>query len=132
MPSEKGPIDSSHEKESVLPRIEPRPKNWLEPVILVSLRDWNSYGYELMERLTQFGFEVMNPGTMYRTLRRMEKNGHVKSEWETSKGGPARRRYYVTEAGEMYLTFWVEGIKHYQQMMDVFFQLYTGRRPLKR
>ena len=132
MPSEEGPIDSSYEKESALPRIEPRPKNWLEPVILVSLRDWNSYGYELMERLTQFGFEVMNPGTMYRTLRRMEKNGHVKSEWETSMGGPARRRYYVTEAGEMYLNFWVEGIKHYQQMMDVFFQLYTGRRPLKR
>ena len=57
----------------------------------------------------------------------MERNGHVKSEWETSKGGPARRRYYVTEAGEMYLNFWVEGIKQYQQMMNAFFRLYSRR-----
>jgi PadR family transcriptional regulator, regulatory protein PadR len=87
MPSEEGSVDSSLEREPTFPEIEPRPKNWLEPVILVSLREWNSYGYELMERLTQFGFEAMNPGTMYRTLRPMESNGHVKSEWETSKGG---------------------------------------------
>jgi PadR family transcriptional regulator, regulatory protein PadR len=127
MPSEEGSVDSSHEREPTFPEIEPRPRNWLEPVILVSLREWNSYGYELMERLTQFGFEAMNPGTMYRTLRRMECNGHVKSEWETSKGGPARRRYYVTEAGEMYLNFWVEGIKQYQQTMNAFFRLYSRR-----
>ena len=25
-----------------------RPRNWLEAVILLSLREWNSYGYELM------------------------------------------------------------------------------------
>ena len=96
-------------------------------LILVSLREWNSYGYELMERFTQSGFEAMNPGTLYRTLRRMESNGHFKSEWETSKGGPARRRYYVTEAGEMYLNFWVEGITQYQQTMNAFFRLYSRR-----
>ena len=27
-----------------------RPRNWLVPVILLSIREWNSYGYELMER----------------------------------------------------------------------------------
>ena len=27
-----------------------RPKNWLVPVVLLSLREWNSYGYELMGR----------------------------------------------------------------------------------
>src|SRR5215204_7644559 len=109
MPSEEGPIDSSHEKESALPRIEPRPKNWLEPVILVSLRDWNSYGYELMERLTQFGFEVMNPGTMYRTLRRRRKTATSRASGKRLWEDRHAAGYYVTEAGEMYLTFWVEG-----------------------
>src|ERR671915_2300945 len=71
--------------------VEVRPRNWLVPVILLTLREWNSYGYELMERTAAFGFEAMNPGTLYRTLRQMEKNGVVKSKWETSKGGPARR-----------------------------------------
>ena len=32
-----------------------RPRNWLVPVILLSLREWNSYGYELMERASAFG-----------------------------------------------------------------------------
>jgi poly-beta-hydroxybutyrate-responsive repressor len=104
-----------------------RPRNWLVPVILVTLREWNSYGYELMERLTAFGFEAMNPGTLYRTLRQMEKDGVVKSKWETSKGGPARRVYSITDAGEAYLDFWARSLEQYRRNMDTFFRLYTGR-----
>jgi poly-beta-hydroxybutyrate-responsive repressor len=107
--------------------VEVRPRNWLVPVILVTLREWNSYGYELMERLTAFGFETMNPGTLYRTLRQMEKDGVVKSKWETSKGGPARRVYSITDAGEAYLDFWARSLEQYRRNMDTFFRLYTGR-----
>ncbi len=52
--------------------IEARPRNWLVPLTLVLLRQWNSYGYELMERSVELGFETVNPGTVYRTLRKME------------------------------------------------------------
>ena len=103
-----------------------RPKNWLEPAILVMLREWNSYGYKLMEQLTAFGFEAMNPGTMYRTLRQMENNGYCQSKWETSGGGPARRVYSVTQAGEAYLDFWAKSLEQYQRNVDTFFRLYTG------
>jgi poly-beta-hydroxybutyrate-responsive repressor len=109
---------------------EARPKNWLVPVILLSLREWNSYGYELMERATAFGFGAMNPGTLYRTLRQMEKDGIVESSWETSKGGPARRMYSITDAGVDYLDFWARSLEQYQRTMDSFFRLYTGR-PLR-
>jgi poly-beta-hydroxybutyrate-responsive repressor len=109
--------------------VEVRPRNWLVPVILVTLREWNSYGYELMERAAAFGFEAMNPGTLYRTLRHMEKEGLCVSKWETSKGGPARRVYSITEAGEAYLDFWAESLEQYRQVMDTFFRLYTGRSP---
>ena len=27
-----------------------RPTNWLMPMMLLSIREWDSYGYELMER----------------------------------------------------------------------------------
>ena len=37
-------------------KIEARPRNWLTPVALVLLREESSYGYEIMERLEQFGF----------------------------------------------------------------------------
>jgi poly-beta-hydroxybutyrate-responsive repressor len=109
---------------------EARPRNWLVPVILLSLKDWNSYGYELMERATAFGFEAMNPGTLYRTLRQMEKDGVVESTWETSRGGPARRMYSITDSGKTYLDFWADSLEQYQKTMDSFFRMYTGR-PLR-
>ncbi len=120
-------------KEESKRGVEVRPRNWLVPVILLSLREWNSYGYELIERTAAFGFEAMNPGTLYRTLRQMEKDGVVKSKWETSKGGPARRIYTITDAGEAYLDFWAEALEQYRRNVDTFFSLYTGRslRPNK-
>ena len=107
----------------------PTPSNWLEPAILVTLLEANLYGYRLMERLTTLGFEAMNPGTMYRTLRRMEENGALTSKWETTGDGPARRVYSLTQAGELYLDWWANALTQYQQVMNTFFGLYTrGRR----
>jgi poly-beta-hydroxybutyrate-responsive repressor len=102
-------------------------KNWLVPIVLLMLREWSSYGYELMEKMAKFGLNTMNAGTFYRTLRQMEKDGMVSSSWDTSEGGPARRVYSITEAGENYLKFWASSLEYYQKMMNSFFQLYTGR-----
>jgi PadR family transcriptional regulator PadR len=99
-------------------------RNWCVPVILLMLRQWNSYGYELMEKLTAFGLQAMNPGTFYRTLRQMEKDGMVTSTWDTSTTGPARRIYSITEVGEAYLKLWAESLDQYQKMMNMFFELY--------
>src|SRR5215212_9818728 len=108
-------------------KIEVRPRNWLTPVALVLLREESSYGYELMERLEQFGFEQIRAETLYRTLRRMEQESLCKSEWETSEVGPARRMYSITESGESYLAAWAEACKQYQSVMDCFSQAYTSR-----
>lgn len=101
-------------------------RNWLVPVLLLMLRGWSSYGYELMEKLTAFGLATMNPGTFYRTLRQMEKDGMVSSSWDTSEGGPARRVYSITQAGEAYLKHWSHSLDQYHKIMNTFFQLYTG------
>jgi len=102
-------------------------KNWLVPILLLMLRQWSSYGYELMEKMSTFGLAAMNPGTFYRTLRQMEKDGMVSSNWDTSEGGPARRVYSITDAGEAYLNYWAQSLDQYQRMMDTFFRLYTGQ-----
>src|SRR6266705_2556439 len=104
-----------------------RSRNWLVPIVLLMLREWSSYGYELMEKMATFGLAAMNLGTFYRTLRQMEKDGVVSSCWDTSEGGPARRMYSITEAGEAYLKYWADSLNQYQKMMDTFFRLYTGR-----
>src|SRR5215217_1485429 len=115
---------NAKDRETEFRAVEARPRNWLVPVILLSLREWNSYGYELMERAAAFGFEAMNPGTLYRTLRHMEEEGLCESRWETSKGGPARRMYSITDAGEAYLDSWSESLEQFQQMINVFFRAY--------
>ena len=102
-------------------------RNWLVPILLLMLRQWSSYGYELMEKMSTFGLAALNPGTFYRTLRQMEKDGMVSSSWDTSEGGPARRMYSITDAGEAYLNYWAESLDQYQRMMDTFFRLYTGQ-----
>jgi Transcriptional regulator PadR-like family len=71
--------------------VDVRPKNWLTPVALLTLREKSSYGYELMNRIAKFGFETINPGTLYRSLRHMEKEGLCESEWETSNGAGCTR-----------------------------------------
>ena len=102
-------------------------------MILLTLKEWDSYGYKLMEQARAFGFGAMNPGTLYRTLRHMEKEGLCRSEWNTSKGrGPARRMYSITDAGSAYLDFWADALEQYQRNMEAFFRLYTGGRPRQR
>jgi PadR family transcriptional regulator len=110
-------------------KIEVRPRSWLTPVALVLLREESSHGYELMQRLAEFGFdEEISAGNLYRTLRRMEQEGLCKSEWDTSEDdGPARRMYSATEAGEAYLAAWAEGCRKYQTVMDCFFRAYSAR-----
>jgi len=61
------------------PEIQARPRKWLYPVVLVVLQDESSYGYEIMKRLTrEFGFEQINPGTIYLTLRQRRKKVSAK------------------------------------------------------
>ncbi len=111
-------------------KVEARPKKWLTPVTLVLLNEENSYGYEIMERLAEeFGFEQINPGSVYRTLRQMENEGLCESEWEPAKSGPARRMYSLTEAGETYLDAWADACKQYQQVIDSFSRVYRSRSP---
>jgi PadR family transcriptional regulator PadR len=103
------------------------PSNMLVPVMLMALRQWNSYGYELMAKTANFWAEAINPGTLYRTLRQMEKNGDIESTWETNTGGPARRIYSITEAGEATLALWMAAFEQSLRNTDAFLRLYGGR-----
>ncbi len=75
------------------------PKNFLRPCLLLLLRERPSHGYDLLERLRSFGFERDDPGRLYRALRTLEEEGLVRSAWESSTNGPARRIYELTRPG---------------------------------
>ena len=101
------------------------PKNFMIPIMLLHLRDWNSHGYELMEKIMQFGVESVDQGNFYRLLRQLEKDALVTSEWDVTSAGPAKRIYSITEAGENYLEMWAGSLGYYQKMLDQFFNLYN-------
>jgi len=84
---------------------------FVEPVLLLMLKEkGRSYGYDLASDLSVFALTdaQIEGAALYRTLRRLEANGHVKSSWDTSNGGPARRVYALTNAGEEHLSEWAE------------------------
>jgi PadR family transcriptional regulator PadR len=113
-------------------KVQARPSKWLTPVTLVLLQEENSYGYELMERIEEeFGFEPINPGSVYRALRQMEKEGLCSSEWDAQAegGGPPRRMYAITDAGEAYLESWAEACNKYHRLMNQFARVYGRRTP---
>jgi DNA-binding PadR family transcriptional regulator len=58
---------------------------------VLSQMDTASYGYSLIQRLAERGLEI-EEGTLYPLMRRLEKQGLLESEWETSETRP--RKYY--------------------------------------
>jgi len=50
------------------------------------------YGYSLVAMLESKGITI-DPGTLYPLLRRLEKQGLLKSEWDTQETRP--RKYYL-------------------------------------
>jgi poly-beta-hydroxybutyrate-responsive repressor len=100
------------------------PKNLMIPALLLSLRGWDLHGYKLIQELTQFGFSSIDQGNVYRTLRKLEKENMVKSEWDMSTGGPAKRIYSLTDAGEAYLKTCSDSLLQYQSILNRFFNTY--------
>jgi PadR family transcriptional regulator, regulatory protein PadR len=102
------------------------PKNFLIPCLLLLLRQWNAHGYQLLQQLMAFGFAALDPATVYRTLRQLEKDGLVSSVWDTGHEGPARRVYSITDTGVAFLQAWAASLEQYRQTLDAFFDLYQS------
>ena len=57
----------------------------LEPALLAVLASAPSHGYDLRRAVEDLsgGLVCMDPGGMYRALRRLEEEGYVTSTWST-------------------------------------------------
>lgn len=102
------------------------PKNYLMAWLLVMLKDLNLHGYEIMKALKENFAVVSDPGTVYRALRQLERDGYITSWWDPKEQGPARRIYTLTNAGSDALKLWSLALEQYRTNLDAFFSLYTG------
>jgi PadR family transcriptional regulator, regulatory protein PadR len=96
-----------------------------EPVLLLLLRQKEkAYGYELVQEVNEHALTgtTIERGAIYRTLRTLEKNGHVISTWDVSGAGPARRHYRLTPRGEEHLQEWTVILERLAESMLSFTQ----------
>ncbi len=64
-------------------------------ILVLSLLEKDMYGYSMVRTIRDLGYEV-EENTLYPLLRRLEKNGWIKSHWDTSEGRP--RKFHVITA----------------------------------
>lgn len=72
----------------------------LPMLILTLLRERESYGYQLVERLRALGLGGLATGVVYPVLSRYEREGLLTSRLVPSASGPARKYYTLTPDGE--------------------------------
>ena len=71
----------------------------LDLSLLGLLAGGEAYGYELARSLEESGIGAVPGGSLYPALLRLEKAGHLRSEWRAGDGGPGRKYYALTAAG---------------------------------
>ena len=71
------------------------------PVVLGILAEGESYGYAILQRISELsGGELeWSDGMLYPLLHRLERLGHVDSEWRQSPGGRPRKHYRLSAQG---------------------------------
>lgn len=83
-------------------------KGILDGCMLAIIKGREVYGYELAERLEDYGFESFSEGTIYPLLLRMQKEKLLTSTLKKSTAGPRRKYYSLTPKGEEELGLFLE------------------------
>jgi PadR family transcriptional regulator, regulatory protein PadR len=106
--------------------VRARVERFVEPSLLLLLRERPMHGYELIERLPEVagGESQVDVGNLYRVLRALEEEGIVASEWSAELPGPAKRTYELTDDGRRLLDRWAEALRGAQGVISGFLERY--------
>ncbi len=99
-------------------------ERFVEPCILLLLSKEPAYGYGLMEGLEKHCGERVDIGNLYRTLRRMEQNDWVTSQWDRKENERDKRMYTVTKTGRAFLKSAVLSLKQTDELIHHLFSGY--------
>ena len=105
---------------------EARIHGLIQAMLLLSVGESPSHGYELFKRLSGELPEGLVPdvAVLYRILRKFEKEGFVASRLTPGEGGPARKVYSLTPSGEDYLAQRQETVQVRVKALEHFLQKY--------
>ena len=98
----------------------------IQAELLLLLGQQPSHGYELIQRLNEAEFKSgeADAATVYRNLRRMDKDGLIKSHWEVGESGPGRRLYELTPQGSEALKAWACYLSQQKSKLENFLTTY--------
>src|SRR5919106_5939938 len=110
--------------------VQARVERFVEPTLLLLLRERPMHGYELIERVPEIAGEDVrvDVGNLYRILRALEEEGIVRSEWSADLPGPAKRTYELTDTGRRLLGRWAEALVEAQEVIGGFLRRYEEGR----
>ena len=97
---------------------------YTDGIILRCLMDGDSYGYDLNAAILKKskGQYELKEATLYTTVRRLEKQGHVTSYWGAESAGARRRYYSITDQGRAYLKQRVQEWNTMKELLVTLFQ----------
>ncbi len=97
-----------------------RVRRFLEPCLLLLLRQGEAHGYKLVRELEKFGFdpEALDPSLVYRILREMEDMAWIHSRTDEESQGPPRRVYELAPDGEDQLDRWADNLRRTREEID--------------
>jgi poly-beta-hydroxybutyrate-responsive repressor len=102
------------------------PKNFLRASLFLLVAEESAHGYDLLERLREMGLKTADPGGLYRALRAMEQEGLMRSVWQTSELGPARRTYELTDEGRDWLHAWAGTLRESSRIIGGYLDRYDA------
>lgn len=72
-----------------------------ESFVLCLIAQQPMYGYQIIKQLERRsqGYFRFKEGTLYPLLRRLEKAGLIRGQWQILASGRQRRYYYITDKG---------------------------------
>jgi len=84
--------------ETLLENLSAELRRGTQILAVLSQLDKTQYGYSLLQTLTEKHVAI-EAGTLYPLLRRLESQGLLKSEWDTTESRP-RKYYLLSEDGK--------------------------------
>lgn len=82
-------------------------KGVLDMCLLSLIAREPSYGYEMVNKLSERGLELVSEGSIYPLLSRLQKKGLIEGYFVESKEGPPRKYYRALPAGRAQLEEWI-------------------------
>lgn len=84
-------------------------KGVLDVCLLALISEEPSYGYEMVEKLSDRGLPLVADGSIYPSLSRLQNQGLAEGYFEVhAGGGPPRKYYRITDEGAKRLADWTE------------------------